>query len=845
MRTIVARVRVPGWLRLVDASILVAGLCWSVWAVYTFHTADALALCVANGAALVSVLSPQFSLEAHCFVPVAWSLGGLAAAIAAELVWSKLDTGVFALAEKPAMNSFLKSPGCKAEPALLLLTVYKITTILLCTESGPSRCAVSCYQAWASVASHLILNGLLATQAAFGFPIDAALQTELAIVAATECGALLLLLLLLTPAAAAPTHAADKAESATPERMPALRATHPTDDPAHAGASAPADDPASAGVNTRAPANDTVAMARAAVPVAPSTCDGAQQPEYHSRTRNRSVAFTAKFPSLHLADHPAVATPEWRDTLSARFSSMLSEQASLQRGAPVSLRVMQLSVGAGCVVVHGRVFENGAGVRASSDEVAAMLRAMCVSDVLMRLLPEGARLLDGDTAVLQLGDGAPPMELAFNAADGRFLEAPRSDQPPPVLLPGVPLLSATWPLLALPTSGSGRVHLQFGTALLARSLGHDPELVVSWVPSGAPASPSSLVRARVTALQAAARARGNPPGLIDIDVDLGPRPSHGVFIAQLVDGGTLLDAHSVPLLPASAHVVVAELLRARLPVDTMHSVAHDLSVLLCGPRMLTLGDAAEVRLIVSDLMAWESTCRPALPALRALLDGLLHKLDVGDTEPESSPSSSSSVDTLPDAATPRLNHPVFLFGCWMFVIVCATKAAQFGMDGSSDAALAMFLHCLPYALAAMPANNRLSALLPRALRTVDACAARRVFTMALTLATMPVIGDLGRWTAYCKYGGDIPMLLFFAWCEPPRSPAMGAAISLLVEVPMMSLFRWYTIAGSGNPTSASQALVEVGMCAFLLVAFHVTVWWTPSTPRAGTRAGGATKLKVA
>ncbi|KAG1673305.1 hypothetical protein FOA52_002585 [Chlamydomonas sp. UWO 241] len=414
MRTAVVRTRIPGWLRLVDASIVVASLCWSIWAVYTFHTADALALCVATCAALVSVLSPRYSLEAHCFVPIAWSVVVLAAAFAAELAWSKLDTGVFALAEKLAMNFFFKSPGRKAVPALLLFTVFKITTILLCTESGPSRRAVSCYQACASVASHLLLNGMLGTHAAFGFPIDATLQTEMAMVAATECSSLLLLL--LTPKAV-PTRARGKS-STTAGDQPTSSASAPTDTQANAG--------------LHAPANDTMAMARAAVPVAPTTCDGAQQPKYHSRTLNRSVAFTVKFP----------------------------EQASLQRGAPVSLRVMQLSVGAGCVVVHGRVFGNGTGVRASSDEVAAMLRAMCVSDVLMRLLQEGARLLDEDTAVLQLGDGAPLMELAFNAADGRFLEAPRSDQPPPVPLPGVPLLSATWPLLALPASGSGRVHLQ-------------------------------------------------------------------------------------------------------------------------------------------------------------------------------------------------------------------------------------------------------------------------------------------------------------------------------------------------------------------------------------------------
>jgi hypothetical protein len=62
-------------------------------------------------------------------------------------------------------------------------------------------------------------------------------------------------------------------------------------------------------------------------------------------------------------------------------------------------------------------------------------------------------------AVLQLGDDAPPMELAFSAEDGHFLEAPARSAPP-APPPGVPMLAATWPLLALPPGGSGRVNLQ-------------------------------------------------------------------------------------------------------------------------------------------------------------------------------------------------------------------------------------------------------------------------------------------------------------------------------------------------------------------------------------------------
>ena len=101
---------------------MAACVCWGCWAVYTHRTADALA----HGAGLALTLSPRFSLEVHCLLPTAWGLCALAVAFATELLWSWLGTGVFLLAPKPAMNSFLESPGSKAVPALLLLTAYKV-----------------------------------------------------------------------------------------------------------------------------------------------------------------------------------------------------------------------------------------------------------------------------------------------------------------------------------------------------------------------------------------------------------------------------------------------------------------------------------------------------------------------------------------------------------------------------------------------------------------------------------------------------------------------------------------------------------------------------------------------
>jgi hypothetical protein len=589
------------------------------------------------------------------------------------------------------------------------------------------------------------------------------------------------------------------------------------------------------------------AMARARVSGATDAQAGADacaSSEYHSRLGSHSATFTVKIPSLHLVQHPTMAMPEWRGMLRARLERLLSEAASRERGSCVSLRLVTLDVGAGCVVVHGRVVEGGTWGY-SGAEVAAILQAVDASELLMRLVPPGARLLDGDTAVLQLGHGAPPMELAFIEADGRFVRS--ASEPPPAPPPGVPLLSATWPLLALPCDGGGRVHLQLSTPLLARALGHNPQLVVSSVPRGAPAARTPIVRTDVAILQAAARARGHPPGVMDIDVYLGSSPTPGVLIAQLVDGDALLAAHSVSLLPASAQPVVAELLRARLPADTMHDVALDLGVLLCGPRVRTPGDAAELHSVARSLMAWESTCRPALPALHALLDGLLRELSDGDAEPEASPSCSSPVATATGVATPRpprANRPPLLW-VWTMIIVSAVKAGQFIANGSGAAALALCFYGLPYALHILAASTRLFECLPLALRSVDSCAASRVYTTILSHLTMSATASsFAAWAVYCNFGGDIPLLLAWAWLEPPRSPALGAAISLLLELPTVSMFRWHALASCGETVSAGQALCEVGLRVAVLTAFHVAVWCKWGR-RDGAAASPPSKLKVA
>ncbi|KAG1661996.1 hypothetical protein FOA52_012167 [Chlamydomonas sp. UWO 241] len=835
-----ARARVPGWLRFVDAAPMAAVACW---AVYTHHTVDALALCLAYVAAIALSLSPRFPLEARCLIPSAWGVAALSLVFCAELAWSKLTTGAFILSPKPIIAEYLDTPPHKVVVMSLLLTAYKIATVLLCTERGPSRRAISGYQASVAVTYHLLMNAMIETQRAFGvigFRIDAAMRIALAVTAAIECGAPLLLLL-LTPMAAPARAGAGKAANTSDEQPTSPVAAHinlqtRADTRVPVPANYPADDPSGTSAASHSRAN--TALVRAAVQVAPpaaTTLNGAQL-QYTSVLMTRSVPFAAKFPSWHLADHPHLATPEGLAALRTRLERTLSQRASLLTGAPVSLQFVELVVGSGCIVVHGRLVVEG-GV--CDEAEAEMIRAVIASELLTELKPEGAHVLDGDAAVLQLGGGTTSMELAFIAAGGRFLEGPARSAPP-VPPPGVPLLSATWPLLVLPSGGSDLMHLQFGTALLARQLGDNPELVVSWAPLGSPSAPAPLVRTQVATLQAAARARGNPPGLINIDADLGPRPSHGVLIAQLVDGDALLATHSVAVLPSSARAAVAELLRARLPADTLCSVAHDLGVLMCGPRVRTPGDAPVLRSVVLALMASESACRPPMPALRALLGCLLRDLDAcgGDGD---SPSSSSSCAVTAAATGAAAVCPPLLW-CRTLTIVCAVKAAQFVIIGSAAGALAMALHGLPYALALPAAANasaRLFACLPCALRTVDRCAAWRVYTILIILATAGATGDCAIWAVSLKYGGDVLLLLGWAAFERPRSPALGAAISLLVELPSMCAFRWYSLTLCGLSEGLGQALCGLGMRAAVLAAVHAAMWW------AGTRGGRATKLKAA
>ncbi|KAG1651380.1 hypothetical protein FOA52_010445 [Chlamydomonas sp. UWO 241] len=278
----------------------------------------------------------------------------------------------------------------------LFQTAYKIAAILLCTERGSvPRRALLVRQAWVGVAACLLINIMLEAQHAYGavgfLPIDAALRTRVAVIAAMECGAPLLLLL-LTPKVAPAGAGSCKAESASDEQLPAAAQTS-----ADARVSA-----FSSSTSAAAHSHADTAVVRAAVPVGPPTAaasDGGQL-QYTSILMTHSVPFAVKFPALHLADDPHLATPHGLAALRERLESKLSARASLRFGALVTLRFVELTVAAGCIVVHGRVRVEGCVVDEAEVE---MIRVALASELLLELTPEGELVPDGDAAMMQLG----------------------------------------------------------------------------------------------------------------------------------------------------------------------------------------------------------------------------------------------------------------------------------------------------------------------------------------------------------------------------------------------------------------------------------------------------------
>ncbi|KAG1658637.1 hypothetical protein FOA52_007571 [Chlamydomonas sp. UWO 241] len=408
------------------------------------------------------------------------------------------------------------------------------------------------------------------------------------------------------------------------------------------------------------------------------------------------IHFVTKFHNLHLSHHPHLSSAQGVAALRARLEHRASEVVSRMRGTPVAVCLVQLDIAAGCIVVNGRWELQGAEGMSEQD-----MRAL-VEDVMMEEMwqevdpvPEGMHtpasvldtgVLDSTSTLWQLGpdsdDGddvtQPPPQPVTTVETGRpaaGAEAARPPQPPvPPATAGVPLLAVTTPLLALPRDSSARVHLQFATPLLAAALGVDPELVVSFAPAGgagvgAPAPHASLLRARVCDLQAAARAHGNPPGLMDVLVDMGvgdgegvdggaaaraARAHGGVLIAHLVVGPVLLATAPVPLLPSAARPAACELSRLRLDARVALHVAFDLSLLVLAPRA---GEAphherrALMRSAAAHLAQWARQAGH-LPATLALLDDVAAQLDAADASDAAQQLRDSAVVSVGAAGAP-------------------------------------------------------------------------------------------------------------------------------------------------------------------------------------------------
>ncbi|KAG1661753.1 hypothetical protein FOA52_004812 [Chlamydomonas sp. UWO 241] len=247
---------------------------------------------------------------------------------------------------------------------------------------------------------------------------------------------------------------------------------------------------------------------------------GGGLPRYRSAMADNAstVEFVTKFPSLHLSQHPQLSTSQGIAALQQRLERKASEVISRMRGEPVEVRLTELFIAAGCVVVNGRWTVQGAGGMSEQE-----MRAL-VEDVLLEEL-------------LQEVDPAP--------------------------------------------------------------------------------------EARVEDLQAAARARGSPPGLMDLDVDLGgtlagaAREHGGMFIVQLVDGPTMLAAVPVPLLPCAARPAVAELSRLCLNPRMAAHIARAVPATATAGSPLSQGSARSNTASARN----GSRVRGVLRAARVFLDG--------------------------------------------------------------------------------------------------------------------------------------------------------------------------------------------------------------------------------
>ncbi|KAG1655272.1 hypothetical protein FOA52_007300 [Chlamydomonas sp. UWO 241] len=448
----------------------------------------------------------------------------------------------------------------------------------------------------------------------------------------------------------------------------------------------------------------------------------------------------------------------------------------------------------------------------SEEEQSTLVEEVLLEEMLQEVdpAPEGMRtpgsVLDSTSEMWQLdsdADAEPqPEQSTLHVETGRTPVAPP-------LLESVPLLTTTTPLLALPLHNDGHdhVYIQFATPLLARALGRDPELVVSFAPAGGagtPQPPASLLRACIGDLQTAARARGNPPGLMDVDIQFrgalagAAREYGGVLIAQLVDGPTMLAALPVLLLPGAQ------------------------------PRLL---------------MQWARQAR--LPATLALLDAAVAQMDATDaTPPPRAPAPRpGAAARAPPTRAPTAGGPTALW-CWvnvLFALVCGVRSAF--EDGLGrvllGSATTCVLYTLPFiAILVVRASPALKARLPRWLTRADASLLRRLYNLLHQVVCIQAFGHTPPGaTLLLRSGMDIPFLGMLVFGEPldVRVWWVRSALSVVLIVPLQVLIM---CAGAGQEGGKSVCTrqawgvftSEVGLMAFLAprVAFpfvaNVAIW---------------------
>ncbi|KAG1667643.1 hypothetical protein FOA52_004670 [Chlamydomonas sp. UWO 241] len=570
---------------------------------------------------------------------------------------------------------------------------------------------------------------------------------------------------------------------------------------------------------------------------------GGGMPIYRSVVAGNAstVEFVTKFPSLHLLQHPQLSTPQGVAALQERLERRASEVLSRMRGERVEVRLEHLYLAAGCVVVAGRWHLQGVG-GATEEEQRALVEEVLLEEMLQEVdpAPEGVRtpcsILDNDvlnstSAMWQLADDdddAQPEQATLHVETG---------QRTPVALPsmeGVPLLAVTTPLQALPLHNGGHscVRMQFATPLLARALGRDPELVISFALAGgtdATAPLASLLRARICDLQVAARARGNPPGLIDVEIDRpgalagAARESSGMLIAQLVDGPTMMAAVPVPLLPCTARLAVAELSRLGLDPRTASHVAHDLALVLLAPH--PTGEPPRARRALMRhaallLVQWAQSAR--LPATLALLGSAVAQMDAADASrppPPRRPGVSPDATVVQggdDGASPAADREAG--GSASAANPAGSNAAAAAHSGPTTLWCKFNLLLTLVGVARIAYENRLGYVL---LGSVIKCF---LFTLPyIAILTARVFGHMQ--PGFCnlfRTGMDIPFIGILDLVEPleVRSWWVRAAVAVATLVPPRVITICACSSPAGVPTLCTREAwgtftSEVGLVAFL------------------------------